>query len=182
MKHIGILVLGAVAGGYAAADAPADSEPPPVAPLEADEPAGEEPEFTAAQLRQLAALRAWLVERKRQRVQEFARAGESTAREDPLSEAERQVLTPLGQRYALGFHSRPSAAGPYPLLRIGRGTDGRIYHRYVFERPIPQATGSSPLAAGAPAEGGETPPARRPIVRLRLPPSDRSAVSQGAGE
>jgi hypothetical protein len=126
---------------------------------EAEEPAEAMSAFTGEELRRLGELRAWLAQRRLERG-DVIESGRNLA-EYPG----RQLLTPLGQRFALGFRNRRDGLNrENPVLRIGRGPDGRIRHRYVFgdteregappESPysIPAPNGSAdsrpPLAKG----------------------------------
>jgi hypothetical protein len=92
------------------------------------------PGFSGDQLRRLRELRAWLARRKQERLEGGRLEPERTLPRQWTVNSDRQVLTPLGQRYALGFEK--NRHGPEtreaPILRIGRGSDGRIHHRYVF--------------------------------------------------
>lgn len=136
MKAIGIFAFRAGLAGLAVfsgplpgGEVPALSVPPElVEPAEAASEPGVQG-FSGEQQLRLRELRAWLAQRKLQRGDGTLSRPERL-RPNLAMYPERQLLTPLGQRYALGFRNRGSSNSP--TLHIGRGADGRIYHRIVF--------------------------------------------------
>lgn len=99
------------------------------------EPVKPGPVFSAEQLRRLGELRAWLARRRLERERNPLIIPEPNRARSMTVNTDRQLLTPLGQRYSLGFQNRQNEANPSqgnPVLHIGRGPDGRIHHRYVF--------------------------------------------------
>jgi hypothetical protein len=89
------------------------------------------PGFSSDQMQRLRELRAWLQARKLQRLSGGIEAPEPRPKRQVAISDGRQLLTPLGQRYAQGFQKYPPRRET-PILRIGRGPDGRIQHHYVF--------------------------------------------------
>lgn len=146
---------------------------------EAEEAAPTIPGFSGDQLQRLRALRAWLERRKEERLDGGIIEPRLKAPRQITAHSDRQLLTPLGQRYALGFQKnrRNGVDGEPPTLHIGRGSDGRIRHRYVFrdaeqaeaepENPAPVEIADSRQAAAS----------RQRIVRIWMPesPDQRSA-------
>jgi hypothetical protein len=140
----------------------------------AEEPAPTLPGFSGDQLQRLRTLRAWLERRKEERQSGGAIDPDRKPPRELTVYSDRQLLTPLGQRYALGFQKN-RRNGELPTLRIGRGADGRIHHRYVFsppeqaeaepETPTPlEPTDSRRLSASAGALAS-----RQRIVRVWTP-------------
>ena len=103
----------------------------PLSTAESDE-AVSEPRlkgFSGNELLRLRELRAWLAQRKLQR-EDGTLSRPQTPYPGLSAYPERQLLTPLGQRYALGFRKhKPSRTR---TLQIERGAEGRVYHRIVF--------------------------------------------------
>lgn len=124
--------------------------------------------FTGEEILRLRDLRAWLTQRRLQREGGVL----ATPRRRPLDLAvypDRQLLTPLGQRYALGFQTRGAEENHRnPTLFIGRDSAGRVYHRYEFGAgsAYPEGTPTNRGAGSAREPGLGNPEARR-IVRLR---------------
>lgn len=114
------------------------------------------PGFSSDQMQRLRELRAWLQARKLQRLNGGVAQPEVRPRRQAVIDDERQLLTPLGQRYALGFEKyRPRRETP--ILRIGRGPDGRIHHQYVFPD---EEQADTEMEAEADTELPATPPAK----------------------
>jgi hypothetical protein len=131
---------------------------------EAEELAEPLPGFTGEELRRLNELRAWLAQRRVERGQDDG-VDPSGSPGGPADDADRQLLTPLGRRYAKALPSRGSGSQP-PILRIGRGPDGRIHHRYVFVDPNAAALANR-RSGDAPADRRY--PSAQSVVRIRLP-------------
>lgn len=195
LKHIRIIVLGAaalvpMAAGAASAGAiPVESIAPDVE--EPAEPVRPGPAFSAEQLHRLGELRAWLARRRLERERNPLIVPTPTRARSMTVYTDRQLLTPLGQRYAVGFQNRRDEAAPSqgnPVLHIGRGPDGRIHHSYIFtdaERdgePPPTAysygaTSKSGNPRQALPKGSGTIQAGQRIVRIWTPePADQRAA------
>ncbi|MGZ8216404.1 hypothetical protein [Methylomagnum sp.] len=129
---------------------------------EPEEPPQAGPAFNAEQLRRLGELRAWLARRRVQRDRSLPLTPELNRARNMTVYSDRQLLTPLGQRYAVGFQSRRNEPGSPPMnqgnpvLHIGRGADGRIHHRYVFSDAEQEANPPPVYAADVPS--GRTSP------------------------
>lgn len=181
VKHIGFFALGAWAVGLAAFSGPSSSGEARITVVspEAGESAEWAPEsrtygFSGQQLLRLRELRTWLAERRLQR-QDGVLAEPGRRPLDLSVYPDRQILTPLGQRYALGFQNRRTPHGSgNPTLFIGRGPDGRIYHRYDLGN-----SAGSPLWAGrdGPRRDDRAVGSRQRIVGMSPPePRDQRAV------
>jgi hypothetical protein len=106
--------------------------------LMADAPAAEEPAapdnigpaFTEDEQRRLRELRQWLLQRHLER-----KRNEPGGIEALKEAATSDLLRPSASRSLRGLSDAPSRGAP--TLRIGRGPDGRIHHRYVFNSSRP---------------------------------------------
>lgn len=141
----------------------------------AEEPAPTLPGFSGDQLQRLRALRTWLERRKEERQSGGVIDPDRKPPRELTVYSDRQLLTPLGQRYALGFQKN-RRNGELPILHIGRGADGRIRHRYILSPPeqaeAEPETPSPPEPAAyrrPPSAGSGTLASRQRIVRLWTP-------------
>lgn len=151
----------------------------------AEEPAPTLPGFSGDQLQRLRTLRAWLERRKEERQSGGVIDPDRKPPRELTVYSDRQLLTPLGQRYALGFQKN-RRNGELPTLRIGRGADGRIHHRYVFSPPeqaeAEPETPSPPEPAAyrrLPSAGSGALASRQRIVRVWAPEPQDSGTAPG---
>lgn len=120
---------------------------------------GAGPDFNPDERQRLLELRLWLVRRSRERL-----AGTAPGRADPFPETilprgagrvgrfpETTLPQPPGTDPRLAREFSYGENGQYrgvPKLHIGRGPDGRVYHRYVFSD-----SGPNRLDNAAPGRG-----------------------------
>lgn len=175
MKHLWLIVFGTatfacvVPWDLQAREARIAADPSET--LEADEGLPAIPGFSGDQRQRLQQLRAWLERRKTERQSGGVIDPDRVKPQRELTVySDRELLTPLGKRYALGFEKNRRNE-PYDgrsrTLHIGRGADGRIHHRYVF---------GSPEQAEAEPEG--TMPSMPPESRRAPPPGTGSIASR----
>ncbi len=116
---------------------PAD-QPGPATPEQAEKP---KPGFTIDEQRRLQDLKLWLHQRKLQR--KLHEPGNLDGLKSAKADKPRPPLVlSLGDDFR---YSDPAALSQgSPVLHIGRGRDGRIHHRYVFNDSGPDQAQSPP--------------------------------------
>lgn len=111
--------------------------------------------FTGEEQLRLRKLRAWLIQRRLQR-ESGVLANRPHRPLDLTVYPEQQLLTPLGQRYALGFRTNTGVGTKInrpPFIVHGR--NGRIYHRLDFDdKPARSGSRGNPITGKSKDAGG----------------------------